>query len=169
MPTVGELNAMDRATFVARLGAIYEHSPWVADAAWLSRPFGSAAQLHSAMQEAVLKSEPAKQLQLVRAHPQLLGRLARPEQLTAASRHEQAASGLDRCSADELDSLHRLNRAYSQRFGFPFVIAVRGLDPAQVIAQMTARLNNGAEQELMTCLNEIGRIARFRLEDLVTP
>ena len=162
-----DLNAMDRATFAARLGAIYEHSPWVADEVWPQRPFASLAELHSAMQQAVLRAEPGKQLQLVRAHPQLLGRLARQEHLTAASRHEQAASGLDRCAADELDSLRRLNGAYQDKFGFPFVIAVRGLDTAQIIARMTARLSNGAEQELKTCLHEIGRIARFRLEDLV--
>lgn len=159
---------MDRAAFVARLGAIYEHSPWVAERVWPLQPFVSLEELHSAMQGAVLESERGKQLALVRAHPELLGRLAGPDELTAASRHEQAASGLDRCSADELDRLQTLNLAYREKFGFPFVIAVRGLDTAQIIAHMAARLNNETEQELVACLHEIGRIARFRLEDLVT-
>jgi 2-oxo-4-hydroxy-4-carboxy-5-ureidoimidazoline decarboxylase len=168
MQTMEDLNGMDSAAFVARLGSIYEHSPWVAERVWPRQPFASLEELHSAMQGAVLESEPAKQLALIRAHPELLGRLARPDELTAASRNEQAASGLNRCSAEEVDRLQTLNRAYREKFGFPFVIAVRGLDTAQIIAHMAARLNNGNEQELAACLHEIGRIARFRLEDLVT-
>ena len=162
--TLEQLNALDRGSFAALLGAIYEHSPWVAEGVWAARPFGSMEALHAAMQAAVLAAPREIQLTLIRAHPELRGRIADPAELTEASRREQAGAGLNRCTAEEHARLQAVNRAYREKFGFPFVIAVRGLDAAQILARMDARLANAPEEEFLTCLDEIGRIARFRLE-----
>lgn len=167
MPALDQLNGLENAAFVDAVGAIYEHSPWVAVAVLPLRPFATVDALHAAMHDAVMQSPPDRQLALVRAHPQLLGRLAAPGELTASSQQEQAGAGLNRCSQDQLDALQTLNRDYLDKFGFPFVIAVRGLNAAQIIAQMELRLQNRREHELAACLQQIGRIARFRLEDLV--
>ena len=164
-----ELNTLDREAFVACLGAVYEHSPWVARDAWSVRPFASLDALHAAMQRVVLTAPREAQLCLIRAHPELQGKVAHPEELTAASRSEQAGAGLDRCAPEEHARLQSLNRAYRERFGFPFIVAVRGLNVAGVLGRMESRLGNEPERELRTCLEEIGRIARFRLERLVLP
>ncbi|MFZ3321887.1 MAG: 2-oxo-4-hydroxy-4-carboxy-5-ureidoimidazoline decarboxylase [Usitatibacter sp.] len=163
--TLAEVNALDLEEFVTRLGALYEHSPWVAREAWLVRPFASWLTLHEAMQCAVLASPQATQLGLVRKHPELLGRLAAAE-LTEASRGEQASAGLDRCTPDQRARMQSLNAAYRERFGFPFVVAVRGLNWQGIIDRLDARLANEADVELRTALAEIGRIAGFRLADL---
>ena len=172
-----ELNALDRDAFVARLGAIYEHSPWVAQDAWAARPFESMDALYAAMQRVMLAAPRETQLGLirahpdlrgsiVRAHPELRGRIADPAELTEASRKEQAGAGLNRCSAEERARLQSLNRAYREKFGFPFIVAVRGMDAARILGSMETRLARAPEQEFRTCLEEIGRIARFRLEAL---
>lgn len=159
------LNALAPEAFVARLGGIYEHSPWVAARAYAARPFASLDALHAAMQAAMLAAAPDEQLSLVRAHPELLGRLE-AAQLTASSRSEQAGAGLDRCTAAERARMRELNGRYRERFGFPFIVAVKGLDWSGIIARMESRLPNTREAELATALAEIGRIARFRLEAL---
>ena len=151
--------------FVARFGGVYEHSPWVAERAFDAGPFDSVDALHAAMQRAVRDAHPDEQLALIRAHPELLGRLEKAE-LTDASRAEQAAAGLDRCTPEQKARLRALNDAYRARFRFPFIVAVKGLDWAAIIAHLEARLPNHHETELQTALSEIGRIARFRLEDL---
>jgi 2-oxo-4-hydroxy-4-carboxy-5-ureidoimidazoline decarboxylase len=162
---VQPLNALPRADFVARLGGIYEHSPWVAERAWAARPFASVDALHAAMQRAMLAATAEEQLALIRAHPELLGRME-AAQLTEISRSEQAGAGLDRCTAAERARMRELNDRYCERFGFPFIVAVKGLDWAAIIARMEARLAHAREAELATALAEIGRIARFRLEAL---
>jgi len=162
-----ELNELDRDGFMARLGAIYEHSPWVAAGAWPERPFESVETLWYAMQSAVEAATRTKQLGLIRAHPELAGRLAVAGQLTEASRREQAGAGLDRCTPEEFTRLQELNAAYRDRFDLPFVVAVRGLTRGDIIARLAQRLVNSPDEELATCLHEIGRIARFRLQDLV--
>ena len=162
-----QLNALDREAFVARLGAIYEHSPWVAQGAWPGRPFGSLDALHAVMHGVVLSASRDAQLALIRAHPELQGKVAQPAGLTEASRSEQTGAGLDRLMPEQHAKLQTLNRAYRERFGFPFVVAVRGLDAARIIARIESRLANTPEQEFHACLDEIGRIARFRLERLV--
>ena len=159
------LNALPREDFVARLGGIYEHSPWVAERAYSSRPFASVEALHAAMQSAMLAASPEEQLALIRAHPELLGRLE-AAQLTASSRSEQAGAGLDRCTAEERARMRELNDRYRERFGFPFIVAVKGLDWSGIIARMQARMPHTREEEVATALAEIGRIARFRLEAL---
>jgi 2-oxo-4-hydroxy-4-carboxy-5-ureidoimidazoline decarboxylase len=159
------LNALPREDFVARLGGVYEHSPWVAERTWAARPFGSMEALHAAMQRAMLAAGPDEHLALIRAHPELLGRLE-AAQLTESSRSEQAGAGLDRCTAAEKARMRELNDIYRGKFGFPFIVAVKGLDWAAIIARMEARLAHTREAELATALAEIGRIARFRLEAL---
>jgi 2-oxo-4-hydroxy-4-carboxy-5-ureidoimidazoline decarboxylase len=162
-----ELNALDREDFVSRLGAIYEHSPWVAARVWRARPFDSVDQLWRAMQDAVKAASSEEQLALIRAHPELAGRLAVAGQLTDASRSEQRGAGLDSCTPEEFARLQALNASYRTRFDFPFVVAVRGLTRGDIIARIEQRLANERAEELATCLQEIGRIARFRLEDLL--
>ena len=164
---LAHLNTCPSEEFVASLGAIYEHSPWVARAVVAQRPFASAEQLHGAMQAAVEAAAQDVQLELMRAHPQLLGKLAPNISLTAHSRHEQASAGLDQCSAEEIDQLDTLNRAYRDRFGFPFIVAVRGLTRADILARMRERLTHSPTQEFATNLAEIARIAQLRLDALL--
>jgi 2-oxo-4-hydroxy-4-carboxy-5-ureidoimidazoline decarboxylase len=159
------VNGLDRAAFVARFGGLYEHSPWVAERAWSARPFPSVEALHAALQSAMLAAPRREQQALIEAHPELLGRLEAAE-LTASSRAEQASAGLDRCSAEEKARMRELNAAYRAKFGFPFIVAVRGLDWGGIIERMEARLANDREREFATALAEVGRIARLRLEAL---
>ena len=162
-----DLNAMPPGEFVARLGGIFEHSPWVAEDVVAARPFASVGQLHAAMCDAVATAPVERQLALVRAHPELAGRAAIRNELTDASKREQAGAGLDQCSAEEYAQLGQLNAAYNGRFGFPFVVAVRGLTRSDIIDAMAVRLGNTPEQELAEALHQIGRIAGFRLGDLL--
>ena len=165
MIALTELNALPREAFVARLGGIYEHSPWVAERAFAARPFTSLDALHAAMQRAMQDASAGEQLALIRAHPELLGKLE-AAQLTESSRSEQASAGLDRCTAAQKARMQALNQAYREKFGFPFIVAVKGLDWAGIIERIEGRLPHTREAELATALAEIGRIARFRLEAL---
>jgi 2-oxo-4-hydroxy-4-carboxy-5-ureidoimidazoline decarboxylase len=164
--SIRQIDAMEREAFIAQLGGVYEHSPWVAERAWKSRPFKSLDGLHAAMQAVVAAASNEEQLALIRAHPELAGRLAVGGQLTDASRSEQAGAGLDRCTPEEYARLQALNGAYRRKFDFPFIVAVRGLTRAHIIAQLERRLAHSAEQEFGACLLEIGRIAGFRLHEL---
>ncbi len=161
--TLAEVNTMDRDSFAAAVGWVYEHSPWVAERAWDRRPFNSLAALHKEMAAVVEAATPEEQLALIRAHPDL-GARAR---MTAASAGEQAGAGLDRLSAEEFERLHRLNLAYRMRFGFPFLYAVRGSSKEDVLAALEARLNRDPETEHAIALEQIYRIAQFRLEGLL--
>ena len=162
--TLDQLNALDQAAFVAQLGGIFEHSPWVAERAWPQQPFATLAALHAAMCGVVAQASSEEQLALIRAHPELAGKAALRGELTDDSRREQQGAGLDQCSAEEYARLHQLNRDYSTKFGFPFIIAVRGHDRSSIIAQMAARLDNTREAELAEALRQIERIAQIRLE-----
>jgi 2-oxo-4-hydroxy-4-carboxy-5-ureidoimidazoline decarboxylase len=165
--TLAALSALPQAGFVTRLGAIFEHSPWIAERAWAARPYASVDALHAAMIAVLAGASEAEQLGLIRAHPELAGKEAAAGTLTAASSGEQQGAGLDRCSAEELARLRRLNAAYRARFGFPCVIAVKGLGRHQIMAAMEARLNHDEATEFRACLAEIGKIARFRLDALL--
>lgn len=165
MSGLADLNGLDRDAFVERLGAIYERSPWVARRAWSSRPFASIDALHAAMQRAVLEATAQEQMDLIRAHPELAGRIAAAE-LTRHSRREQAGAGLDRIAPEERDRMQQLNDRYRERFGFPFIVAVKGLGWSDIVARMQARLANPREEEIAAALEQIGRIARSRLEAL---
>ena len=167
--TLDYLNTCDENVFISRLGSIFEHSPWVAEQVVKLRPFTSVESLHSAMATAVDDSSEQARLTLIRNHPELAGKEAESGQLTAESTREQRGAGLDQCSAEELAQLRELNRAYLERFGFPFVIAVSGLDRQQILQQMQLRLNNDQAHELATSIAQIGRIAQIRLDQLISP
>jgi len=165
--TLAHVNALDRARFVAALGDVFEHSPWVAEAAWSMRPFEAVDALHSAMVAAMHSAPAAAQLALIRAHPELAGNAAIRGELTVDSKTEQSGAGLDRCSPAEYARLQELNRAYNEKFGFPFIIAVRGLDRTAIIGRFAERVGRDREQEFDEALQQIARIARFRLEGLI--
>ncbi|EYS93309.1 OHCU decarboxylase [Cupriavidus sp. SK-4] len=166
--TIAQLNTMPVAEFVQVLGGIYEHSPWFAETAATQRPFADGAALALALRKAVDEAGEAAQLKLVRAHPELAGKAAVRGELTAESTREQSGAGLNLCTPEEFDRLQALNAAYNQKFGFPFILAVRGYDRHGIIAEFARRLENTPQQELQTCINQIHRIAQFRLDDLVS-
>jgi 2-oxo-4-hydroxy-4-carboxy-5-ureidoimidazoline decarboxylase len=160
-----EINALPAPAFVDRLAHIFEHSPWVAEAVAPQRPFASVAALHDAMVAAVAAAEPAAQLALLRAHPEL----ARRGPLTAESQAEQRGHGLDSLAAGEAEAFAASNAAYAARFGFPFIIAVRGQrDRAAILAALQARLAHTQADEQRTALAEVAKIGRFRLDDLIS-
>lgn len=163
--SLDELNAMPVEDFTARLADIFEHSPWVAERAAVARPFASVDALHDAMCSAMRKANRDEQLALIRAHPQLAGKAAMRGELTEASTSEQSGAGLDQCSAEEFARITELNDAYQQRFGFPFILAVRGHDRTGIIANMAARVANAPEVEFDEALRQIERIAALRLKD----
>ena len=167
--TVG-LQALNDATgagFVALLDGIFEHSPWVAERAAAKRPFASREDLHAALCDVVAAAAPDEQVALIHAHPELAGRAAVRNELTAASALEQHGAGLDACTPQEFARLRELNAAYNARFGFPFVLAVRGHDRSSIIAALERRLENDAGTERRGALAQIGRIAAFRLAERV--
>jgi 2-oxo-4-hydroxy-4-carboxy-5-ureidoimidazoline decarboxylase len=163
--TLASLERADRAGFVAALGGIFEHSPWVAEAAFERRPFGSRDALHRIMVEAVRAAGRERQLALIRAHPELAGPPAAA--LTEASRREQGAAGLSGAGAEERARFAELNRRYHDQFGFPFVMAVKGRSKAEILAAFAERLAQPPEVEVERALQEIARIAGFRLEALL--
>jgi 2-oxo-4-hydroxy-4-carboxy-5-ureidoimidazoline decarboxylase len=165
--TCAALNAMDRPAFREALARIFEDSPWVADRAWEARPFANVVDLHAAMCAAVRRAPEAERLALLRAHPDLAGRPARARAISAASVTEQASAGLDQLTHDEYARFERLNAAYRERFGFPFIIAVRGRDKTAILAAWERRLGNTRESEIATALDEVFAITRMRLEDAV--
>jgi OHCU decarboxylase len=164
---LADVNALDEDAFVAALGDLFEHSPWVARAAFDRRPFASVADLHGALEAAVRAAPRERQVALIRAHPELAGREARAGELTEASTGEQARAGLDRLTAEELGELAAVNRAYRERFGFPLVVCVREHTKASILAWGRARLGHTADDEVATALGEIAKIAGLRLRDLV--
>jgi len=165
--TLAQVNALDRAAFVAALGGVFEHSPWVADAAWPGRPFASLATLHVAMVAAMRRAPEEAQLALVRAHPELAGKAAIRGELTADSTEEQSGAGLTKCSPREFARLHALNRAYHAKFGFPFILAIKGLDREAIIIRFAERFEHDRSTEWEEALQQIARIARFRLEGMI--
>jgi len=161
------LNRMDLRAFLACLGEIFEHSPWVAESAMAGRPYESVAALHEAMVGAVRAAPRERQLALLRAHPDLAGKLALAGELTRSSIGEQAAAGLDRCSAEELERFQNLNGAYKAKFDFPFIMAVKGSSRADILEAFEARLANDPDTEFNTALEQVARIARLRLAETI--
>jgi 2-oxo-4-hydroxy-4-carboxy-5-ureidoimidazoline decarboxylase len=165
--TLGELNRADRAAFVAALGGVFEHSPWVAEKACDSRPFARVTDLHAAMVDAMMHADATRQLALIRAHPELAGKAAVRGELTAASSAEQASAGLTACSPEEYAKLHSLNARYNAKFGFPFILAVRGYDRQGIIAAFERRVERSVDDERAENLRQIARIAALRLQALI--
>jgi len=161
---------MAREAFVARFGGVFEESPWIAKAVWdagLGPEHDTAEGLHAAMVAVLRRADRQAQLALIRAHPDLAGRLAVAGGLTAASSAEQTSAGLDRCTPAEFARFHEFNDAYKAKFGFPFIMAVKGRSRAEILAAFTRRIEHDLEQEFETALREIDKIARLRLLDLL--
>jgi urate oxidase/2-oxo-4-hydroxy-4-carboxy-5-ureidoimidazoline decarboxylase len=163
--TLAELDSLARERFVETLGFLFEHSPWVAERAWTRGPFGGLPALHKAMTGEVDRSTHAEQLALLCAHPDL-GARAR---MSAASVGEQAGAGLDCLTPQEYETLHSLNGAYRQKFGFPFLFAVKGATKHDILKALEQRLGAEPDHEFQEALRQVYRIAWFRLEALVEP
>lgn len=161
--TLEDLNQKDQQQFVEAIGSIFEHSPWIAEKAWNAKPFTSVSNLFDTMSNIVDEAELQKKLDLLRAHPDLAGNV----KMTDESVQEQKGAGLNQLSAEELAEFLALNTKYTTKFGFPFIIAVKGHNKDSIKAAMIERVENDRDTELETALKEIYKIARFRLEDLV--
>jgi 2-oxo-4-hydroxy-4-carboxy-5-ureidoimidazoline decarboxylase len=161
--SLAELNAMSQAEFVAALGDVFEETPAIAKIAWYARPFSSAIDLHQQMVNVVNYFSPEKQLALIQAHPDLGSKVRMAE----ASVKEQAGAGLSQLSQTEYEEFQQLNQAYTEKFGFPFIIAVKNHTKESILTAFQSRLENFAEQERQQALAEIAAIARFRLTELV--
>ena len=159
-----QLNHLPNADFAAALGDIFEHSPWVAQRTAARRPFASPQAVHSAMCATLQAASEREKFALIRAHPQLAGKAALRGELTADSTREQQGAGLDQCSPDEYAELHQLNADYEARFGFPFILAVKGHNRQSILAAWRLRLGHSPEQEFAEALQQIERIALFRLQ-----
>jgi OHCU decarboxylase len=158
-------SALSDSEFLSRFGPVYEASPWVAEGVWPAvedRKLDDPTALAVAMRAEVDAAPREMRLALIRAHPELAGRTRMAE----ASVKEQSGAGLDQCSPAEFDAFQRLNAAYNARFGFPFIVAVKGLSRADILADFEARLGNDPETEFATAIDQIHRIAGFRLADL---
>jgi OHCU decarboxylase len=166
--SIAAINALSREEFILRLGGVFEHSPWVAEAAFAERPFADVAGLHDAMLGTVRGAPFARQLAFLRGHPELAGRAMVAGALTADSSDEQTRSGLTQCSPEEFAKLQEFNAAYGKRFGWPFILAVKRLDRATIIRTFGERLAASAADEFEECMANIGKITRWRLDDLVT-
>lgn len=166
-PSLEALNRLGRDEFRRALGGVFEQSPWVADRAFDRRPFATPEALHEAMVQVVRGASREERLALVRAHPDLAGKAARAGAMSAASVAEQSGAGLHRLTEEEYERFERLNAAYREKFGFPFVIAVRTHEKHAILAAFEARLRNSLDDEVEAALAQIAEIARLRLDALV--
>jgi len=161
---------MDREAFVSAFGGIFEHSPWIADRAWaleLGPTHDTATGVHSALTRMFRSASAAERMGVLRAHPDLAGKLAQAKRLTAESTLEQASAGLDALTDDERDAFTRLNADYVEKHGFPFIIAVRDHDKASILAAFERRIGNDSATEFAEACAQVERIAEFRLRDLL--
>lgn len=167
--TMREIDVLDRDELVARLGFLFEDSPWIVAEAWESRPWGTRDAFHRALRLVVAGAGEERQLALIRAHPDLVGRAALNGTLSRESSAEQRAAGLDpeALRAEEIARFAEANAAYKARFGFPFVICARENRKETILAGLTSRLEHDRETEIATALREIDCIARHRLADVV--
>lgn len=159
-------SAMSRDNFLRVYGSVYEHSPWVAEAVYDDRDVGNVDTvwtLYAAMRMAVDMADRGMQLSLMRAHPELT---VKTPDMAAASVSEQSSAGLDQCSSEELAAFKRLNHEYREKFGFPFIVAVKGMTRGEILQVFNQRLQNDYETEFQNALQQIHKIARFRLEKL---
>ena len=164
---ISALNRLDQSAFTAALGHLFEHSPWVAQETWSRRPCRDAEHLHRELCATLRAARRERQLVLIRAHPDLAGRLAQQHQLTVASTREQASAGLNQLTVAELALFQQLNDAYRARFGFPFVICARLNARDAILSAMRQRIANSPEAEFHAALGEIEKIAWLRLGDIL--
>jgi 2-oxo-4-hydroxy-4-carboxy-5-ureidoimidazoline decarboxylase len=164
---IDAINTRSETEFIALLGSIFEHSPWVSELVYGKRPFADREALHREMVDAMRQAPKLQRMALLCSHPELAGKEAAAGSLTDASQREQAGAGLNQCSAQELQKIKALNQAYHDKFEFPFIIAVTGLDKHQIIAAMERRLDNDREEEFDTALGEVEKIARIRIDAMI--
>ena len=162
-----ELNELDQGAFTATLADIFEHSPWIGEATWKSRPFGSLEELHGGLCQTLDASDETRKLDLIGAHPDLAGKLAVAGELTDFSTAEQASAQLDKLTPEQFEKMSNLNRRYKEKFGFPFIICVKEHTQAGIFKHFEDRVNHTAEVELDAALFQIKRIAWHRLNDLI--
>jgi len=158
---------LDRDAFVAAFADVYEHSPWVAETVYqagVDSTLDDIEVLHTRLSQAMLAADRDMQLALVNAHPDLAGKAAVRGELTASSTSEQAGAGIHECTPDEFARFTELNEAYKAKFGFPFIMAVKGSNRHQILAAFEERIHNDPEQEFARALAEINKIALFRLQ-----
>lgn len=166
--TLDDINGFDRQAFIAALGGLFEGPPWIVEAAWERRPFADEAALHRALCDVMYAAPRDLQLALLRAHPDLAGKLALAGRLSAASTREQAAAGLTSLSSAELAEFTRLNAAYQEKFTFPFIICARLSTKETIRAAFVERLPHEYDEEVRAALNEVSKICALRLHDLLT-
>lgn len=171
--TQNKPSKMSRADFIACFGGVYEHSPWIAEAVWDLEPApdmtagqDTADGIHQAFKMVVDQADREPKLALLRAHPDLAGKLAIQGGLTTESTSEQAAADLGNCTPEEFAEFQDLNDRYKAKFGFPFILAVRGYKRSEILDVFRQRIENSAEAEFATAINQVHRIARLRLEEI---
>ena len=167
MPSLAEVNAMDAAAFVSAFGDVAEHSPWVAEHAFRTAPYGNREEVIAAFERAMRAAPKERQLALIRAHPDLAGKAALAGDMAEDSKREQAGAGLDTLTEPEFRRFTDLNTRYLNTFGFPFIFAVKGATTHMILDAFETRIENGAAEEFETALEQIARIFRFRLEDRI--
>lgn len=165
--SLAAINAMSAQQFSIAFGRVFEHSPWIAERSFASKPFANLEALHAAMVNVVRSASEADQLALLRAHPELAGREAQTNSLTPESTTEQRKAGLTALNSDEMARIVALNAAHADRFGFPFIIAARLHDKAQIFAEFERRMTLARDAEIAACLEQVYRITRLRLDDLI--
>jgi len=165
--TLDELNRMDRAAFLAALGEVFEHAPWVAENAADARPFAGLNALYDVMTAAVRSASADRQMALIKGHPDLAGKAAREGAITDDSKLEQSSAGLDRLTEQEFATFHKLNDAYHAKFDIPFIVCVRRHGKESILRQFEKRLSNDTTAERQAALNEIFRISALRLDQRV--
>ena len=165
--TIDEVNDLSREEFVTKFGSLYEHSPWVAEGASEERPFGSLDGMHGAFEQALREASHEHQLSLIKAHPDLAGKAAMAGDLTPESTQEQASLGLNRLSQEEYETFTRLNEAYKEKFGIPMIFAVREHTKETILEDAEKRLQNSREKEVDKALEEINKIAGYRLWETI--
>jgi OHCU decarboxylase len=163
---IAELNSLSREDFTRVIGPVFEHSPWIAEATWSNRPFPTLEELHRALCQTVQEAGEEKQLALIRAHPDLVGRAALAGTLTPASTSEQASAGLDKLTPEEVAAFQKFNQAYREKFGFPFVICARLNRKQAILDGFRTRSEHSRHAEIRTALEEISKIAWLRLRDI---
>lgn len=164
--TLAQLSSHSRDEFVRVVGPVFEHSPWIAEATWARRPFVSVEELHRALCQIVTDAGEEKQLALIRAHPDLVGRAELAGTLTRESTGEQASAGLNQLTPEEIETFQKNTADYKEKFGFPFVICARLNKKEAILNGFRVRLNHSRQQEIQTALEEIFKIAELRLQDL---
>ena len=162
--TVQDVNSLGAKAFMATFGDVAEHSPWVAEAAEEMRPLQDRDAIVAAFEQVLRAAGRAAKLALIRAHPDLA---TKAQSIADDSRREQAGAGLDALSPEEFGRFEALNKTYRERFGFPFILAIRGATKADILVSFEERLGNSPETEFERALDEITRIFRFRIEDRV--